>query len=491
MAGNRVGIDRSGGTSQRPARYVLHRAMIVLGVVVTVCGSLLAGTASASPLSPAAGPAPHMTLTASSTVVRLSEPPVLTVHMPADATGEVGFYDFARPGADKGIGLAPIIDGVATLTAPDRPLVLGENPIQASYGGNAIYGPGDSNIVTVLAVNRLVPTLTLTANSTLVLAGHKPTLTVHMPADATGRVYFYLYPGGRVTLLGVASNVGGIARLTPPGNNQLVEGSNPIEAEYEGNARYEPNHSNTVTVTVIGPVQTVAFAGSQRTVPSPLGATAVRITATGGSGAVAPPCGVSRAAGGFGAVTTGTVALPAGAALIVDVGGAGDGRSGGWGGAAGGGAGGHRGGIFSGEGGGGGGATTVQLSLSGVSALMIAGGGGGAGDCGEFFADGGAGGSAGVSAGNGHNASGGISPGSGGAGGTATTSAGTAGSGAGGGGGGGAHGGLGGSGDSAGAAGGGGGAGSTMTDNSLLTGVTTATAGTTGNGTVTLDWLGS
>ena len=208
MAGNRVGIDRSGGTSQRPARYVLHRAMIVLGAVVTVCGSLLAGTASASPLSPAAGPAPHMTLTAGSTVVRLSEPPVLTVHMPADATGEVGFYGFARPGADKGIGLAPVINGVATLTAPDRPLVLGENPIQASYGGNAIYGPGASSIVTVLAVNRLVPALTLTANSTLVLAGHKPALMVHMPADATGRVFFYLYPGGRVTLLGVASNAG-------------------------------------------------------------------------------------------------------------------------------------------------------------------------------------------------------------------------------------------------------------------------------------------
>jgi hypothetical protein len=116
--------------------------MIVLGAVVTVCGSLLAGTASASPLSPAAGPAPHMTLTASSTVVRLSEPPVLTVHMPADATGEVGFYDFARPGADKGIGLAPIIDGVATLTAPDRPLVLHEDPDRPQPALDAGRGGG-------------------------------------------------------------------------------------------------------------------------------------------------------------------------------------------------------------------------------------------------------------------------------------------------------------------------------------------------------------
>jgi hypothetical protein len=461
--------------------------VIVIGALLAG-GLLLTGSASAAQLAPAAGPAPSMTLTASATEVLLGEAPVLTVAMPADATGTVGFYDFARPGADKGIGVAPIIDGVATLTAPDRPLVLGANPIQASYGGNEIYGPADSNIVTVTVVYQLIPTLTLTANSTLVLAGHKPTLTVHMPAAATGRVTFWLYLSGRLTLLGVALNVGGTATLTPLGN-PFVVGINPIDAEYEGNARYAPNISNTVIVTVIGPTQTVAFTGSQQTVPAPLGATAVRITATGASGAGGPPCGVSRAPGGHGALAMGTVALPAGAGLIVDVGGAGNGRTGGWGGAAGGGTGGYRGGLFSGEGAGGGGATTVALSTSGVSTLMIAGAGGGAGDCGEFFADGGAGGSAGITAGNGQNASGGISPGSGGAGGAAATPAGTGGTGAGGGGGGGAAGGLGGSGDSQGAAGGGGGAGSTTFNSSLLTGVNIATASTTGNGTVTLDWL--
>jgi hypothetical protein len=81
-------------------------------------------------------PSAPMTLSASSTHVLVGEaPPVLTVPVPADATGHVGFYDAARAGDDKGIGVAPIVDGVATLGAPDRPLVLGENPIQAVYGG--------------------------------------------------------------------------------------------------------------------------------------------------------------------------------------------------------------------------------------------------------------------------------------------------------------------------------------------------------------------
>lgn len=55
-------------------------------------------------------PAP-MTLTASPAEVVPGQAPVLTVSLPADATGRVGFYDFSLPGADKGIGTAPIVNG--------------------------------------------------------------------------------------------------------------------------------------------------------------------------------------------------------------------------------------------------------------------------------------------------------------------------------------------------------------------------------------------
>jgi hypothetical protein len=491
MIGSRIGIGRSPGRPKRLAPQVLHPAVIVISALLAGCALLLAGPASAATLSPTAKPVPVMTLTASATTVLASEPPpVLTVTMPADATGEVGFYDSARPGIDKGIGLAPIVDGVATLTAPDRPLVLGANPITASYGGNAVYGPADSNTVTVTVVSKLMPTLTLTASATLLLQGHGPVLTAQLPADATGTVGFYLYHNGPC-LLGSASVAGGTASITAASACLLDTGSFYVDAVYSGDARYYFTRSNVVTLTVIGPSQALAFTGTQQTVPIPLGAASVRITAAGASGASIGGCGVHTPAGGFGALVSGIATLPAGAAdLVVDVGGAGSGRTGGWGGIAGGGTGGHRGGLFSGDGGGGGGATTVRLSSGGfLFPLVIAGGGGGAGDCGEFFSVGGNGGSGGLTAGNGQNGSGGISPGSGGTGGTAATPAGTGGTGAGGGGGGGAAGGEGGSGDSQGAAGGGGGAGSSAASRSLVSGVTILTATPAGNGTVTLSWM--
>jgi Bacterial Ig-like domain (group 3) len=91
-------------------------------------------------------PAP-MQLSASTPVP--GEPELLTVTMPSDATGYVGFYNAALPGPDKGIGTAPIIDGTATMPVNPERLVPGENPIHASYGGDARYLPNDSNAVIV------------------------------------------------------------------------------------------------------------------------------------------------------------------------------------------------------------------------------------------------------------------------------------------------------------------------------------------------------
>jgi hypothetical protein len=77
------------------------------------------------------------------------EPELLTVTMPSDATGYVGFYNAALPGPDKGIGTAPIIDGTAVLSVNAELVVPGENPVHASYGGDARYLPNDSNTVIV------------------------------------------------------------------------------------------------------------------------------------------------------------------------------------------------------------------------------------------------------------------------------------------------------------------------------------------------------
>jgi len=94
-------------------------------------------------------PRPAMSLSASATQVVQGQSPVYTVHMPTGATGQIGFYDTSLPGPDKGIGLAPVVNGVATLAAPTKPLLVGQNVIQASYGGDDTYAANDSNQVTV------------------------------------------------------------------------------------------------------------------------------------------------------------------------------------------------------------------------------------------------------------------------------------------------------------------------------------------------------
>jgi hypothetical protein len=89
-----------------------------------------------------------MHLTASSRQVALGHPPVLTVTLPIDVTGDVAFY------ADSGgtltdLGTAPITEGVATLTPPAEKMGVGTHEVHASYGGMGRYARGDSNVVAI------------------------------------------------------------------------------------------------------------------------------------------------------------------------------------------------------------------------------------------------------------------------------------------------------------------------------------------------------
>jgi hypothetical protein len=172
---------------------------------------------------------------------------VLTVQMPSDATGTVGFYDFAK-GSAQGMGVAPIINGLATLTKPTVPLVQGNNPIQASFTGDARWAANDSNFVTVTI---LTPApMRLSASPTTVPLGQAPVLTVQMPSDATGTVGFYdtTVPGTDKGI-GVAPIINGVATLTSP-SRPLVQGDNSIYAWFGGDAKWAAHSSNTVPITV-------------------------------------------------------------------------------------------------------------------------------------------------------------------------------------------------------------------------------------------------
>jgi hypothetical protein len=199
-------------------------------------------------------PRPSMVLSASTTQIEHGQaPPVFTLKMPADATGEVGFYNLSLPGADKGIGVAPIIDGTATLRTPTKALLLGHNDIQASYHGNDAYAAHDSNTVTV-TVTKPRPSMVLSASATEILEGQPaPVFTLKMPADATGEIGFYnLSLPGPDKGIGVAQIVDGVAILSAP-TRALLNGQNDIQASYLGNDIYAAHDSNTVTVTVSSP----------------------------------------------------------------------------------------------------------------------------------------------------------------------------------------------------------------------------------------------
>ena len=106
-----------------------------------------------------------------------TQPTSLVVHMPADATGSVGLYDDVNGGCDgnsgpgtacQGLGLAPIVNGYATLTTLSPTLGNGVHYIHAAYGGDGSYTPYESNPVEVtigLSSGTPPPTLTASASS--------------------------------------------------------------------------------------------------------------------------------------------------------------------------------------------------------------------------------------------------------------------------------------------------------------------------------------
>ncbi len=102
---------------------------------------------------------PPITLTVNGSVFPVGKAPSsLVVQLPADATGSVGFYDDVKGGCEgstasgaacQGLGVAPILDGYATLTTLSVPLGVGPHYLHASYGGDGNYLGNQSNVVTV------------------------------------------------------------------------------------------------------------------------------------------------------------------------------------------------------------------------------------------------------------------------------------------------------------------------------------------------------
>ncbi|GGL94341.1 Ig-like domain-containing protein [Nakamurella endophytica] len=192
-------------------------------------------------------PVPSLTLAAAHTRAATSAGVApLVATMPSDATGDIGFYDVTG-GTAVGLGTAPLINGVATLTSLTRTLSDGQHTLQASSGGDAHYNPNDSNTVTV-TVGRLDPNLTVSI-PILVASPAKVTPTAKLPADATGTVRFTATGPGTTnttsTDLGTVTVVGGTAHLSTPAT-LTATGVYTLTAEYSGDALYTADNAQTV-----------------------------------------------------------------------------------------------------------------------------------------------------------------------------------------------------------------------------------------------------
>ena len=135
------------------------------------------------------------------------------------------------------------------LPNPDVPLEMGNHDLQASWGGDTHYNPGDPNVFTV-AVTKTAPAPPLSLSGTVLTTGENPSsLVVRTPADATRTVTFY---SDINQVLGRAPIQDGYAILTSV--SATLPGIHPLSASYPGDAHYNSGQSNTVVVTVSNPV---------------------------------------------------------------------------------------------------------------------------------------------------------------------------------------------------------------------------------------------
>ena len=208
---------------------------------------------------------PPLKMSVSATPTPWGRPPSLSARLPADATGIVGFYDDINGGCDFSgrpgarcveVGLAQIMDGVATIPAPAPPLDVGSHELHASYTGDRRYKANDSAAMTV-EVDKGDPALDLRISGTVLTPGRAmKSMVVLLAPDATGSVSFSLLSPGDTpaTELGSAAIVKGAATLRDlaAATGRLRAGANRIRASYAGNDRYRPGTSNVVTVSLAG-----------------------------------------------------------------------------------------------------------------------------------------------------------------------------------------------------------------------------------------------
>ena len=157
-----------------------------------------------------------------------------TVTTPAAATGTVTFY-----AGTQALGSSPLSGGTASFTST---LPAGSYQISATYSGNGNF-LGSSSVPITQNVAAAPGSVTLTSTPNPSVYSDPVTLTVALPATATGTVAFL----DGTTTLGTVPLVGSAATFQ---TSTLAAGTHTLTAQYSGDANFQPGTSQPLSQVV-------------------------------------------------------------------------------------------------------------------------------------------------------------------------------------------------------------------------------------------------
>ena len=243
-------VDATGAVTYYDGSTALGTGSLSSGIATLTTALLTPGTHSitaqyggdfnhtaavSTPVSQIVNSAPAVTLTSSPNPSTFGASVTFTATFPLAATGTVTFYDGTTV-----LGTVSLSGGVASLTISS--LAAGAHSIRVLYGGNARVAPVVSDPLSHV-VDPLSSTVALNISPNPATQGRPVTLTVTVPASATGTVTF----NDGTTVIGTGAVANGAATLTV---TNLATGSHSITAVYGGDANHTAATSPAVSLTI-------------------------------------------------------------------------------------------------------------------------------------------------------------------------------------------------------------------------------------------------
>ena len=188
---------------------------------------------------------------------------------PATGPAPTGFVSFTAGGASLGSTPVSTADGATTATIDTASLVVGSQPVTATYSGDVLFGPGSSPVL-ALAVQPDNSNVAITAAPANAVPGQEVTYTASVSAAAPGAGQ----AGGSVSLTDDGNTVPGCQSLAlsstdPPqvtcSATYDADATHSVVASYNGSADFLPSTAEVTETVAPQPTTTEVTASSLAT----------------------------------------------------------------------------------------------------------------------------------------------------------------------------------------------------------------------------------